>query len=401
MRILFTTWAWRSHLYALAPLAWACRAAGHDVRIASQPGLLETIAATGLPGVAVGRDVDVLTDFRTYTVPPQRPVGAGPGGPGAGGPGAGGPGAGGPGAGGGGRPRALQTFVGIADAMADDLVAFARAWRPDLVIFEPTAWAGPLAAAAVGVPSVRQLYGLDLLFRAGEHLPAMLEPLRARVGVGPIEPLGTVTADPCPVSLQTPTVADRLPFRHVPFNGGGEAPGWLLEPPSRPRVCVTWGTTMARLDPSFFLVDAVIDAIRELPVEIVAAVTPAQAALLGPVPDNVRVAVGVPLHVLLPTCDLVVAHGGAGTALTALASGVPQLAVPRLPDHAAHGTRVAAVGAGQVIPRDEEPTAERIVQAVKEILADKSYGTAARRLQTEMAEQQPIAELVEKLTTLT
>lgn len=31
MRVLFTTFAARSHLYAQVPLAWALRSAGHDV----------------------------------------------------------------------------------------------------------------------------------------------------------------------------------------------------------------------------------------------------------------------------------------------------------------------------------------------------------------------------------
>lgn len=50
MRVLFATWAASAHLYNLVPLAWAFVAAGHEVRIASQPALASTLAATGLPG---------------------------------------------------------------------------------------------------------------------------------------------------------------------------------------------------------------------------------------------------------------------------------------------------------------------------------------------------------------
>jgi UDP:flavonoid glycosyltransferase YjiC (YdhE family) len=37
MRILFLICPSKTHLYAIAPLAWALRTAGHHVRVASQP----------------------------------------------------------------------------------------------------------------------------------------------------------------------------------------------------------------------------------------------------------------------------------------------------------------------------------------------------------------------------
>ena len=49
MRILFTTFAWPSHYFAQVPLAWACRAAGHEVRMTSQPELERVMLASGLP----------------------------------------------------------------------------------------------------------------------------------------------------------------------------------------------------------------------------------------------------------------------------------------------------------------------------------------------------------------
>src|ERR1700690_1554447 len=60
MRVLFLTPpAIRSHLYIQAPLAWALRTAGHDVRVASQPDLIDDIMRTGLTAVSVG---DVMAE---------------------------------------------------------------------------------------------------------------------------------------------------------------------------------------------------------------------------------------------------------------------------------------------------------------------------------------------------
>ncbi len=36
MRVLFTTYAEKTHFLAMAPLAWALRTAGHEVVVASQ-----------------------------------------------------------------------------------------------------------------------------------------------------------------------------------------------------------------------------------------------------------------------------------------------------------------------------------------------------------------------------
>ncbi|GAB3904599.1 hypothetical protein GCM10029964_098610 [Kibdelosporangium lantanae] len=51
MRVLFTTSAARPHLYPIVPLAWACRAAGHEVRVASGAKIADDIVHTGLPAV--------------------------------------------------------------------------------------------------------------------------------------------------------------------------------------------------------------------------------------------------------------------------------------------------------------------------------------------------------------
>ncbi len=54
MRVLFVTLAASPHFFVQAPLAWALRAAGHEVRVASQPDLMDTITAAGLPATPVG-----------------------------------------------------------------------------------------------------------------------------------------------------------------------------------------------------------------------------------------------------------------------------------------------------------------------------------------------------------
>lgn len=393
MRVLFVTWAWPSHLYAMVPLARACRAAGHEVLVASQPALRDAIRRTGLPGAGVGEDVDTVAMVRGYLLPTTT---------------ANGPHTTANGlhtAAAGRRPRALQMFLAHATSMVDDLVQQARSWAPDVVVFEPTALAGPVAAAAVGVPAVRQLYGLDLLSRAQELLRELLAPLARRHGVSRLDPLGAATIDPSPPGLRLPVeYAQHLPMRYVPFNGPGAGPAAATAPepapgparPHRPQVCVTWGTTMARLDPTRFLAGQVTRALQDLDVEIVAAVTADQRPMLGPVGNRTRILEGVPLHLTLPGCDLVVAHGGAGSMLTALSAGLPQLLVPQLPDHAAHAAALQAAGAGVVLPGDQA-SASRLRTEVLRLLRGEQERAAARRLQRETQQLPPPAAVVTEL----
>jgi UDP:flavonoid glycosyltransferase YjiC (YdhE family) len=373
MRIIFTSWAWPSHLYAMVPVAWACRIAGHEVLVASQPELTDTIARTGLPSAQVGRDVDAVAIFRDIvSAPPGR----------------------GPRAGG---PRVLDLLVTLADVMVDDLVELARGWRADLIVFEPTAFAGPLAAAVLGIPAVRHLYGTDLMSVVGRFLPDALGPSCARLGLETVDPFGMATVDPCPAGLQVTAVGSRrMPVRYVPHNGPGTPPPELSPPSVRPRVCVTWGTTLSRLDPELFLAGQVVRAIADLDVDVVAAITPGQRALLGPLPPGVRVAESAPLHLLLPACDLVVAHGGAGTCLTAVASGLPQLLIPRLPDHVRHADRVAEAGAGAVLTAPvDDPMMIR--DRLTELLTTPACHAAAQRLQREMRAQPSPVEIAHDL----
>jgi UDP:flavonoid glycosyltransferase YjiC (YdhE family) len=289
----------------------------------------------------------------------------------------------------------MQMFMAHAESMVDGLVDLAREWRPDVVVFEPTALAGPVAAAAVKVPAVRQLYGTDLMLRARAVLPDALAELADRHNTGEFDPFGVCTVDPTPTTFQVPTDYRRLPMRYVPFNGPGPRPA-PLPAADRPRVCVTWGHTIAKLDPKRFLVPQVIEAVHELDVELVVAVSQRQRPLLGEVPDGVRVVLDVPVDHLLGDCDLVIGHGGAGTVLTALYHGLPLLVIPQLPDHLGHSGRVLATGAGEVLARDEM-TPDRLRAEVIRLLADGPHREAAAKLRQEMRQQPAPSEIVADL----
>ncbi|WP_034089982.1 nucleotide disphospho-sugar-binding domain-containing protein [Streptacidiphilus albus] len=403
MRVLFTTWAEPAHLYSLIPLAWAARAAGHEVRVATPPSIVPAVTRTGMIGVPVGRDVAVEQIRNRADLAPWRSRGRWPRHWAA-------------------RPDLLDADlrpvlaalgdkqVTVAEAMADDLVDFARSWRPDVIVHDSLTFAGPLAAAVIGVPAFGHTWGSATVMRVeltdltGPPLRAYQE-LFARFGADPDRgPAGWL--DPCPPSLRLPDPAtrNRIPVRYTPYNGPGTVPTWVHRPgdgsgsgaAARPRVCVTAGISSTKLRPGELpeMVGRTLRALVAHDVEVVLAVGPGQAAGLGGVPKGVRVAESVPMNALLPSCSAVVHHGGSGTGLTAAALGVPQLVLPQIPVTAEIGERLADAGAGLILdPRlQDDPAA--IGDAVEVLVNDGRHRRAATALAEEIGREPAPSTLV-------
>jgi UDP:flavonoid glycosyltransferase YjiC (YdhE family) len=384
MRILFTPWAWSPHYFPMVPLAWALRNAGHEVRIASSPGLVDVITDSGLPAVSVGADIDFVATVREHMGVPQtstmtadawRDLRQRKG------------------------LKAMQMFVKLAEAMADDLVDFAKAWQPDLVVHTPSGFIGPIVAAAVGVPNVRHLKVPDIAAGTGDMERELLAPLTERFGLKHIEPLGVLTVDPCPDAMRLPVTYRHLPMRYIPYNGSGEMPDWLLEPPARRRVCVTWGTTLGRLHPQLMLGGTMVEAAAALDVEVVAAIPEAFHDMVDATPENVRLVAGVPLNLLLPTCDAIIHQGGAGTTMTSVVSGVPQLVVPQFPEQVFNAGRVVAGGGGTTL-MGEEADVPAVRAALEELLEKPDRRQAARDLAEQANALPPPPDLVGDLEDL-
>jgi UDP:flavonoid glycosyltransferase YjiC (YdhE family) len=387
MRVIFTSWAWPTHFFPLVPLAGAFRLAGHEVLVATQPGLVPTVLASGLPAIAVGTD----TDIADVLAAAARRAAAQPGPPlewedlrqy---------------------RSRTFRAYVGVAEAMVDGLAGVVSGWGADLIVSEPTTYAGALAGALAGVRVVRHTWGVDFAYLQREFEGEALAGLCGRLGLAGVETLGEVSVDPCPPRLQVPVservpaAVRRLPMRYVPFNGLGVVPGWLAGLPRRPRVCVTWGTSTQSWDAAAMRAGDVVRALAGLGAELVVAVSGAGAGLLGELPEGVRVAVDVPLSELLPLCDVLVSQGGLGTVMTGVACGLRQVVVPLLADTVLNARRLAESGAGEFVFA-EEIAGGGLRAAVERVLGLGCYGEAAGALRDELLALPGPAEIVTTLT---
>ncbi|GLY68972.1 activator-dependent family glycosyltransferase [Amycolatopsis taiwanensis] len=400
MRVLFTTWAASAHLYNFVPLAWAFVTAGHEVRIASQPALADTLAATGLPGVTLGSDVDVfgLNDRAGGAEKPVEIFRH--------------------------HPDSLSwdemrhgyelfryAMEAFNDPLVDDLVTFARDWRPDLVVWDPLTFAGAVAARACGAADARLLMGLDVWTPMRQRYLKLLQEKPAAQRVDPVgdwlaETLdrfglafeeeavtGRWTIDQLPADLRCSATPGLVPMRYVPINGNAVVPAWLSEPPAAPRICLSLGISRGEFRDLRKITEKqaadIVAALADLDVEVVATLPP---DVIDPVPPNTRVVPYVPLHALLPTCAVMVSHAGTGTSSNALLSGVPQVLAPSDFDTPLRAGRLVELGAALTVGFDDITGAE-VRDAVRRILADESFQDSARRLRHQVLAEPSPAEV--------
>jgi len=369
LRVLFTCAAEYGHLHPHLPLARALSDAGHDVCFAIPRAFCPRVEQAGFAALPVGLDRAEIADEVARRFPEWASVRDTD------------------------RLRFALSSVGAhisAPGMLPGLISAVRDRGADLLVHGPAVFAGPVAAAVAGIPSVNQSWGPLLpLGELGLATDAASGLWRSHGLEAP--PLGGMFdhlyLDACPPSLQDGEV-ERLPARRllrpVPTDpvGSERLPDWVAGLPPRPTVYITLGTFFNRFTKHFV---SILEALADEPLNLIVTVGYDQdPAVLGPQPDHVRVERYIPLSLLLPHCDAMVTHGGSGSVLAALAFGVPLLVVPLGADQFGNAERCVASGAGRrLAAEDLLPGAVRA--EVARLLDDPDLRRAAGRLREEIA----------------
>jgi UDP:flavonoid glycosyltransferase YjiC (YdhE family) len=253
-----------------------------------------------------------------------------------------------------------------------------------------------VVAGKLGIPLVDHGFGLARTAGMGElyreHMAAAFD----RHGVDAL-PEHQVAVDVAPPSMVGGR-SDGWPLRYVPYNGSGVLPERLVgvdRARRLPLVAVTLGSVawaMTGLRP----VRRIVEAARELDAEFVLALgADADLSALGPLPATVHAVGWVPLNGLLPLCAGIIHHGGAGTTLTALDAGVPQLVLPFGADQ--HINAAGAAERGLAIVADEDAVDTALLAR---FLHDEPLCQAAAAVRSEMRAMPTPANLVPRLTEL-
>ncbi len=378
VRVLFTTRPLAGHVIPTLPLVRALEAAGHEVALASAGAALEHARQAALPCFEAGLSDSAARgelrrrSARLAELPPH-------------------------------EGRRLFFTEGFGrlelEARLPELERIVGEWRPALLVHDLAELAGPLAAAAAGIPWVDHSYGPAVprdLLEAGTEAAA--PQWRAR-GLEPRVLGGSLYVDICPPALQLPgepraprvqPLRPAKPRRHDPA-------AWPHSFPGRPAVYVSLGTVWNR-QPDVFR--TVLEGLARFELEPLVTVGPGNdPELLGPQPPHVHVERFVPQAQVLPAMDLVVTHGGAGTMLGAFACGLPLLVLPQGADQFANAERVVAAGAGLALT-PAELSADAVASGVGALLSEARYREAARRIQSEIAAMPEPADVVPVLEAL-
>lgn len=379
MRVLFSSFDATGHVITMLPLASAMRDRGHDVRWATGAGGCAIVGRAGLATVRAGLDNPAprlqyesryASEIRALQTPEAR------------------------------RAHIFPKMFGAVGTgpMLADLTPIVRDWKPDLLIHEAGELAGAIAATAAGIPHVTHGFGSllpkQLVTDAGIEVgelwrSAGLEP---RPYAGSYEHLYLDIYPPLMRMRDQSHVTARQLLRPTGEPGPAQP---SREPGELPFVYVTFGTVVNRI--AAFTVT--VDAMRSLEARVLVTVGQnGDPEAFGPLPDHITVERFVPQAEILPRSDLVVSHGGSGTLLGGLAHGIPQLCLPQMADQYDNAEAITAVGAG-ICLRPEEADRASLEAALRRLLGESSFRSAAERVAADIQAMPPPAEVAAILET--
>jgi MGT family glycosyltransferase len=314
---------------------------------------------------------------------------------------------------------------GATAGFASELLATARDVRPDAVLAEsavPGILVGALASALPTASLMPMIYvrptpGLPLMgtgwqpargaagrlrdalapratrLLTGRFTPALNATLRAH-GLKPVDDLFELLDRCREVLVLTSPSFDLLP-PHLPPNVRYvgpqlDDPGWAAtedagswRPDGEGPLVLVAGSSVFQHQTD--LLRRAADALGQLPVRGLITTGQAVDPRDVPAPANVRVVRAAPHRTVLTEAAVAVTHVGHGSALKALAAGVPQVCVPMGRDQKDNAVRVLRLGAGVRVGK--RVSAEALGDAVLRVLTIPAYGEAARRFAAVLAEE--------------
>jgi UDP:flavonoid glycosyltransferase YjiC (YdhE family) len=239
---------------------------------------------------------------------------------------------------------------------------------------------------------LRNEIALRVLSRVASPLLAVVNQQRKAWGLKPFKRLSETLSTLAQVA-QLPEVLDfdvdpRPPLLYYtgPFVDAEQRPkvnfdwSWL---DGRPLVYASLGTLQNQLWEIFRVI---ADACAGLDVQLVLSLGGGlERERLGALSGNPLVVDYAPQLELIKRASLVITHAGLNTVLESLAEGAPLVCIPMATDQPGISARVAARGAGVVVPL-RKVNAARLQSAVRAVLGDESYRRAARKVQASMSE---------------
>jgi MGT family glycosyltransferase len=159
-------------------------------------------------------------------------------------------------------------------------------------------------------------------------------------------------------------------------------------------VYVSFGSVTAGMPRFRGLYADVVAALADVPARVLLTVGEGGSPeALGPLPRNLHVERWWPQLDVMPHTSAMIGHGGFGTTMQGLASGVPMVVMPLFSsDQFLNAARVQEIGAGVAL--DGVDAVAALGGALQTVLVDASYSVAAREAAADIAALPPVDSCV-------
>lgn len=288
-------------------------------------------------------------------------------------------------------------FLNEAGSCIDPILEVLREDKPDAILHDFAGIAGTIAADALHVPNImiytsypsNDSYSMAASF---ENVPAD-HPLRVAAGQiaeGFVKKYGcrkmTIReifdgqGDLNLVMMQkrlvpnSETFGDNFVFTGVQIGKRTAFGSWQAPDNGKPLLYSSLGTAFNNW-PEYYPI--LFDAVRDLDINVFAALGSIDPASLKDIPANVEVGQMVPQLDILSQASVFITHAGMGGTGEAIYYGVPMIAIPQMEEQAITARQIEKLGLGTAFLDKNAITSESLKAAIVKLLTEPSYKATA------------------------
>ncbi len=295
-------------------------------------------------------------------------------------------------------------FLNEAGAFIEDVLSVLREDRPDAILHDFAGIAGTMAADILGIPNV-MLYtsypsnGSYSVAASFEGIPAD-HPLRIaadQIADGYVEKYGcrkmTVKeifdgqGDLNLVMMQKrlvpnyETFDDSFVFTGVQIGKRSTFGTWQAPDNGKPLLYSSLGTAFNNW-PEYYPI--LFDAVRDLDINVFAALGAIDPDSLTDVPANVELGKMVPQLDILSQASVFITHAGMGGTGESIYYGVPMIAIPQMDEQAITARQIERNGLGFALLDKGGITSEMLKEKIQILLNDPSYKERVNEFSADM-----------------
>ena len=177
------------------------------------------------------------------------------------------------------------------------------------------------------------------------------------------------------------TFGDNFVFTGVQIGKRTAFGSWKAPANGKPLLYSSLGTAFNNW-PEYYPI--LFDAVRDLDINVFAALGSIDPASLTDIPANVEVGQMVPQLDILSQASVFITHAGMGGTGEAIYYGVPMIAIPQMEEQAITARQIEKLGLGTAFLDKNAITSESLKAAIVKLLTEPSYKATAHEFSEDM-----------------